>query len=230
MLISSRQRLATIDNRNLTVQINGQQLTTVDKCKHLGVIIDKHLTWNENIEYTRKKALKGLHMLKRAKPFLPRDILKTVYSAIVLPHLQYCNIVWGNCGLTSASRLQIIQNRSARIICGVTWDTPSHEVLSTLKWLPLNIRQIYNCNILSYKIINNTAPSYLNDLLLYNDVNNYNLRRSKFNVIIPKPKTNYKKRSFSYRGAIEWNKLDQNIQVSPNLSIFISRLKRMSQL
>ena len=83
---------------------------------------------------------------------------------------------------------------------------------------------------MSYKITNNTAPSYLNDLLLYNDVNNYNLRRSKFNVIIPKPKTNYKKRSFSYRGAIEWNKLDQNIQVSPNLSIFISRLKRMSQL
>ena len=51
-----------------------------------------------------------------------------------------------------------------------------------------------------------------------------------YNAIIPKPKTNYKKRSFSYRGAIEWNKLDKNIQVSPNISIFINRIKRMCQL
>jgi ribonuclease P/MRP protein subunit RPP40 len=159
ILIASRQRLATLDNHNLTVNINGNNIKKVDKCKHLGVIIDKHLTWNDNIEYTRKQALKGLHMLKRAKPFLPHDILKTVYSAIVLPHLEYCNIVWGNCGSTIGSRLQIIQNRSARIICGVAWDTPHDEVLNQLKWFPLTHRQVYNCNILTYKIINNMAPT-----------------------------------------------------------------------
>jgi hypothetical protein len=185
------------------------------------------LTWNDNIEYTRKKALKGLHMLKRAKQFVPQDILKTVYSAIVLPHLEYCNIVWGNCGSTIANRLQVIQNRSARIICGVPWDTPSEEVRNQLNWFPLSNRQTYNCNILSYKILNQMAPSYLNCLFLYND-NNYNLRRSKYNVFIPKPKTNYKKRSISYRGAIEWNKLDLNIQVAPTLSIFMKHLKQKS--
>ena len=230
MLIASRQRLATVNHHNLTVQINGKSIKKVDKCKHLGVIIDKNLTWNDNIEYTRKKALKGLHMLKRAKPFLPHNILKTVYSAIVLPHLEYCNIVWGNCGSTIASRLQIIQNRSARIICGVTWDTPSQEVLNKLKWVPLANRQIFNCNVLTYKIINDISPTYLKSLFLFNDDNNYNLRRSRYNVIIPKPKTNYKKRSISYRGAIEWNKLDLNVQVAPNISIFVNRLKRKSTL
>jgi hypothetical protein len=44
MFIASRQRLATLDNLNLTVQINGENIRKVDKCKHLGVIIDKNLT------------------------------------------------------------------------------------------------------------------------------------------------------------------------------------------
>ena len=229
MLIGSRQRLTTVD-QNMTVQINGKIVTKVDKCKHLGVIIDKNLTWNDNVEYTRKKALKGLHMLKRAKPFLPHNILKTVYNAIVLPHLEYCNIVWGNCGSTIASRLQIIQNRSARIICGVPWNTPSQEVLHKLKWVPLEDRQLLNCNVLTYKIINDIAPSYLDRLFQFNNGINYNLRRSRYNIIIPKPKTNYKKRSISYRGAIEWNRLNLEIQIAPSIYTFINRLKRKSTL
>ena len=48
-------------------------------------------------------------MLKKCKSnFISKDILNMVYNAIVIPHLEYCNVVWGNCSISIANRLQII--------------------------------------------------------------------------------------------------------------------------
>ena len=105
-----------------------------------------------------------MYMLKKCKSLIPNDILTTIYNAIILPHLDYCNVVWGNCGTTVANRLQIIQNRAARIICGVAWDTPSQEVLNHLGWQRLYHRQNYNCSLLVYKILNDLAPPYLSGI------------------------------------------------------------------
>jgi hypothetical protein len=77
-------------------------------------------------------------------------------------------------------------------------------------------------NLYNYK----QYGTHLSHLFLLNDATIYNLRRGRSSVLIPKPKTNNKKRSISYRGAIEWNKLNSNIQLL--LSIFMNRLKRKS--
>ena len=40
----------------------------------------------------------------------------------------------------------------------------------------------------------------------------YNIRNSEMRLNLPKPRTNYLKRSFSYRGALLWNSLPQDIR------------------
>ena len=227
MLIGSRQRLQSVkdDIHNVTVTINGTNIKRVNECKHLGVIIDDILSWNQQIDQVRKKSLKGMFMLKKCKcNFISQDILNMVYNAIVLPHLEYCNVVWGNCGISIANRLQIIQNRAARIICGAPWDTSSTFVLDQLNWKPLSNRHQYNVSIWIYKILNNLAPPYLSAISAYSN-NKYNFRQSKNNVFIPQPKTDFKKRSLSYRGAIIWNNLDDKVTNSSNLYTFKNMLK-----
>ena len=82
------------------------------------------MTGNQQIDQVRKKSLKGMFMSKKCKSdFISRDILNMIYNAIVLPHLEYCNVVWGNCGISITNRLQLIQNRAARIVGGARWDT-----------------------------------------------------------------------------------------------------------
>jgi hypothetical protein len=230
MLIGSRQRLNTIKSEfdNINISINGTNIKKVHECKHLGVIIDDTLTWNKQIDTVRKKCLKGMFMLKQCRAnALPRNILTSVYNAIVLPHLDYCNIVWGNCGSSVSKRLQIIQNRAARIICGVKWDTSSKEVLTQLNWKSLINRQNYFCSVLTYKILNHMVPPYLNNIFIYVDME-YNFRHSKYNVVIPQPKTEYKKRSLSYRGAVNWNNLDNNVKNSVSMYCFKKQLKELS--
>ncbi|XP_072018506.1 atrial natriuretic peptide receptor 3-like [Amphiura filiformis] len=67
MLIGSRQRLQSVkdDIHNVSVTINGANIKQVNECKHLGVIIDDTLTWNQQIGQVRKKSLKGLSDLAR---------------------------------------------------------------------------------------------------------------------------------------------------------------------
>ena len=53
--------------------------------------------------------------------------------------------------------------------------------------------------------MSNHVPSYLTDRFSVRD-SGFNLRGHK-NVLIPKPRTEFKKRSLSYKGAIQWNAL-----------------------
>ena len=58
-----------------------------------------------------------------------------------------------------------------------------------------------------FKILKNMAPNYLTTMFRKCDNSNYSLRSNNLKLSLPKPKTDFLKRSFSYRGAIAWNSL-----------------------
>ena len=47
-----------------------------------------------------------------------------------------------------------------------------------------------------------------------NEVHEYRTRQAKNDFLPPKPKTNYLKKAFSYRGAVAWNNLPSEIKNS----------------
>ena len=47
---------------------------------------------------------------------VPYGTLHSIYQALVQPHFNYCNIVWGNCGVNLQEKLQKLQNRAARVL------------------------------------------------------------------------------------------------------------------
>ena len=78
-----------------------------------------------------------------------------------------------------------------------------------------------------YKIAHKTAPIYLTDLFQMrgngNNLNDsqLNLRStSNKNFLIPKPKTNLYKSSFSYSGALVWNSIPLWIKNSSKIEPF----------
>ena len=54
------------------------------------------------------------------------------------------------------------------------------------------------------KSLNRLAPVYLHELFSERHTD-YDLRDSFLKLNLPKPRTNYLKRSFGYRGALLWN-------------------------
>ncbi|KAI8487001.1 hypothetical protein Bbelb_352610 [Branchiostoma belcheri] len=57
-----------------------------------------------------------------------------LYKAIVLPILEYCDVIWDNSSSTLKRRLQILQNRAARIILRRDPRANVEELHQTLQW------------------------------------------------------------------------------------------------
>jgi hypothetical protein len=94
--------------------------------------------------------------------------------------------------------------------------------LKKLRWLPIQNRLEYHKSVLMYKCINNSAPDYLCNLFDMNTNSNvYSLRSSaKGNLFVPRPNSNFMKRTFHYSGTILWNSLPPNLKLIQDIDLF----------
>ena len=78
------------------LMIGGEQVRRVDGARFLGVWVDEGLRWTGQIERVKRKVSQLLGVIGRAGSVLGGRQLLTLYNSMVLPHLQYCLIVWGD--------------------------------------------------------------------------------------------------------------------------------------
>ena len=99
-------------------------------------------------------------------------------------------------------------------------------VLKALHWLPVEQRITFKILLLTYKAINNLAPSHLSQLLVH-----YNPTRSlrsagKYLLEVPKVRLKtYGDRAFSVGVPKLWNVLPLDFKLSSSVPVFKSHLK-----
>ena len=79
-----------------------------------------------------------MHATRR---FISMDTEIRVYSALILPHFDYCSPVWDCLSGYLSEKLQKVQNRAARIVTNSLFDTSSNLLLSKLKLDKLSLRR-----------------------------------------------------------------------------------------
>ena len=87
-----RQRNAIHEN----LEIGGEVIRRVEGARFLGVWVDHDLKWSTHIDKVKTKVSQLLGVLGRARSSLDGSTLRTLYNGLVLPHLQYCLIAWGD--------------------------------------------------------------------------------------------------------------------------------------
>ena len=101
-------------------------------------------------------------------------------------------------------------------------------VLFNLHWLPVNQRIIFKILLITYKALNNLAPSYICDLLTSYTPSRQ--LRSSFKHLLVSPSYNlktYGARSFSVAAPSLWNTLPSEIRNAQSVSVFKRRLKTL---
>ena len=80
-----------------------------------------------------------------------------------------------------------------------------------------------------FKSLNDFAPENLGNIFskLF-DVHARVLRNTKCNLAVPKTRTAYGQKSFEFRGANAWNKLDSEMTLAPSIQSFKSKLKALN--
>ena len=216
MLISSRQKLQSLNDYTMNIHIDSVPINQSNQGKFLGLIIDENLSWKAHIHEISKKVSSGIGALKRVRPFVSMHTAIKIYKGLIEPHFDYCSAVWD--GLTQQLS-EKLQNRAIRVITKFSYDTRSRFLLNLLGWDNLSVRRAKQKANLMYKCINNLAPAYLCNLFAPKTPNYY-FRNAKKKLLLPKPRTDYLKRSFSNSGALLWNNLPEEIRTSNSLSFF----------
>ena len=155
-----------------------------------------------------KKISSGLGVLRLIRDSISLETAFTLYNALVLQYFDYCDVVWDNMSKTSAVRLQKLQNLAARIITKSNYDIRSRDILHSLGWDNLHDRRTKHKALMMFKSLNGLAPQGLKELFNYHKTN-YNLRNGERCISLPKHRTEYLKRAFSYDGAKLWNSLSK---------------------
>ena len=138
MIIGSRQRLhSQCDEINIC--IDDKMIKRVDHTKSLGLTIDAQLSWSKHVEEICKKASSAIGALKRVRPFISKDFAVQIYNALILPYFDYCSPVWDCMSGYLSDKLQKLQNRAARVITKLPFDTSSNLLLAKLKWEKLSL-------------------------------------------------------------------------------------------
>ena len=75
--------------------INDENLECVEEFDLLGIVIDKHLTWKSHLNKISNKVSKVIGIMSKLRISVPQNILRIVYTSLVLPHLTYGLLIWG---------------------------------------------------------------------------------------------------------------------------------------
>ena len=88
--------------------------------KHLGIVLDSRLDFNEHLEIIFKKVSKTIGLFRKLQNLLPRKSLITVYKSFIRPRIDYGDIIYNQAYNASFHRkLKSIQYNAALAITGV---------------------------------------------------------------------------------------------------------------
>ncbi|XP_051808801.1 HIG1 domain family member 1A, mitochondrial isoform X1 [Acanthochromis polyacanthus] len=99
-LNTSKTKEMVVDFRRRTlphppVNIQGQDIETVDSFKYLGVHLNNKLDWSHNTDALYKKGQSRLHLLRRLRSFgVCRPLLRTFYDPVVASAFLYAVVCW----------------------------------------------------------------------------------------------------------------------------------------
>ena len=166
ILFKNKQRL--IHNTDIPqLKLNGILLEKVSNFLYLGIYLDDDLSWTSHVNRTANKISKSNGILRRLKHTLPQSILKTLYSTLINPHLNYGILVWG----FKIDRIAKLQKQSMRIITHSYFLAHSGNLFNQLGILKVEDIFALKQMIFYKKFLNGHLPLSIANVLSLQNIN-----------------------------------------------------------
>lgn len=192
------------------LMMNDTVLERVQHTKYLGVYLDEHLNWKQQVAHICRKISPIIGIMSKARWLLSKTILISLYYSLIHSHISYCIESWGSAYATTLQPLVVLQKKAIRIITYSPRLANSEPLYKALEILP--IRKLYFTNVCSlvFKELHHITNVSLG---LQKSVNTYATRGSKRYVLrVSTIHTNYGLQSFSHNGPAFYNLLEPETQ------------------
>ena len=205
--------------KSITLKINGQDISEVMKTKCLGVIFDNKINWKDHINYIAGKISCGIGMIIKARKYLQKPALITLYYSFIYRYLTY---------VTNIMKLEKLQNKVLRIICNRRRRDSIVHIYKELGVIRFKDINKYLIERFMFRFCNANVPVLFHSYFQRNnEFHNYQTRTAS-HLHIPSMKTDIGQTSIRYRGALIWNGLvTMNVDHNSSEAVFVKLLKRV---
>ena len=158
---------------------------------------------------------------------LTANAKRSLYCALILPYLQYCNICWGNTFKTHLDRIFKLQKRILRIIAQTHYLAHTQPLFKKFKLLNINQLNNYHTGSFIYRYLHEheSIPASLQSLFILNNQIHNHHTRSANKIHLPKTRTVLRQQFIRYAGAKLWNSLPKKLTSASSLYSFKFHLK-----
>ena len=105
--------------KSLDLTFNKSNVASSPSVKHLGMLLDSRLNFNEHVQSKTNKCYKIIGLIKKLPIHLPREVLLRIYKSFVRPNLDYGDIIFHKPNNESfKSRIESIQYKVCVAITG----------------------------------------------------------------------------------------------------------------
>ena len=110
-MVCFRKKNQDLNLNSVAITLDGANLKFDEGASFLGINLDSHLTWENHCNGVANTIARNSSVLNRVKKMLPPDSLKLLYNSLILPHIQYGLVLWGNSNNSNKKRITAIQKR-----------------------------------------------------------------------------------------------------------------------
>ena len=92
------------------LEINRTQIKLAKEFNFSGITINEYLYWNSHTIKIANKLSRAIGIMHKVRKIIPKQILKLMYSSMILPHLYLAITAWGY----TCRRVYGLQNKAIR--------------------------------------------------------------------------------------------------------------------
>ena len=188
--------------RSVNILINHTQIKRCVSVKYLGVVFDENMKWQSYINIISAKISRLIGIMARVRSFLTSKELLLLYNTLILPHLNYCAVVWGSAYKSRLLKIILLQKRAVRIIDKKPYLYPSNGIF--IKYNILKFPELVSEQniVVLLAFLNGTLPKMIADMFKPNRPLN---TRAAEHFIMPFSRCNFRTFSFSFTAPKAWN-------------------------
>ena len=208
---------------DIKIAFDGELIEEVNHYTYLGVKLDQTLNYDLHAKLIIQRVSDKIVYLKRVRRFINATAALNIYKNMILPILEYGDVLFLSLKGAVRKRLQTLQNKALKCALGLDPFTGSEEVHRLAKLEKLEVRREQHALHLMFKQRDNP---FLWKRKKQRRAGVSTRSGNKKQFILRKFKTEKFKKCVTNRAPMMWNELPKDIQDLQNLNLFKLHLQK----
>ena len=178
----------------------------------LGTNLNSDMTWKHHLETGDKPILPGIRSQIGILRHIGQNMLKKsrllLANGLIINRILYLIPMWGGLSGTEMRKIQVLLNRCARLVTGLSRRTRMRTLMQVCNWLYAMELVKYHLLLQMWRMLQLGSPYNLSRLVSLDTENKVSMNNSRIVLV---------RNSFKWRAVKDWNELEDDLRAETSL-------------